>query len=678
MTSKAELAHQNEITRQVKKEEEAIADLAKDAVHDTKKSVEALAKKTENMEITDAPGRLLPSADKIDKKLEHLQENIKDAQHAQVHDKNVENYSKISQVLRDTDRIVQDQRDFLKDKTEDGTLMDTAQSVANLAQEIVDEGWFTLDSLWTNWTALATVLAAGSGGSWKQMLQESGRLLNDLRDTGDFVKLLTDLKNSFGNFSELILKKKPVGDKLEEANKEWDEQRDKILGDLTNIYNFLSKSPLWGQLVKQGAALKEQAKKVGEETKEQIAESADKIAHSKNLKKIKEDLVQILQLVVGKDGPSVKPFLDYSYAAWDDIMTTENYSKWASEASALFETFNSNPKTANQEEYQKQLQELYQQTKELLDNTVKNDNLRLALRESRKLIKAAKKDPATRKLIADSQKLLKDISNKKGTGLLDPTLLNEIRGLLVPVLLHHFDNAALPDFHGYDENALGKFDYHLTGIRLGTSGLIPSKVKIEFRYKTVANPSKLQIEQQHMYMYMYIDDIQLTLKDIKWSYNRHTIPRISDQGTIDITTAGKGITIRMKAEVHNYAPAHQSQSLSELLEPPKEPKMFDVAKAECTIDDWHVRVSDTNSNTFYEMLAGIWGTKIKHQVENLIETKIRILATRFDRQIYDIVRRTVQPSLTDDAKDSLFSAGKSITETLTNVATNVTANIQSL
>jgi len=467
---------------------------------------------------------------------------------------------------------------------------------------------------------------------------------------------------------------------MSDANKEWEAQRDKLLEDLKGCYGVLAKSPLWNRLVTQGKALKEQIKKVGEESKEEIKESADKIVDSGNITKLKEDLKTILQIVVGKDGPSVQPFLDYSYAAWDDITNTENYSRWASEATDLFEAFSAAGKeNIDQEAYQKQLDQMYNLTKDILDNTVKNENLRLALRESKKLIKAAKKDPATRKLIADSQKLLKDISAKKGSpSPLDPELLNEIRAVLVPVLLHHLDNCPLPDYNGQDKNALGKYDYHISGMRLGTSGLIPSKVKIEFRYKTVANPTKLAIEQQHMYMYILIDDIQVTLKDVKWQYNRQTIPRFTDNGTLDLCTAGKGISLAIKAEVHDYRETDKIHSIGDLFEPPKDFKMFEIVKADCTIDDFHVRVTDTNSNVFYEMLAGLWGTKIKHQIEFLIESKMRILATRFDRQLYDVVRRSTAPSLTTSAKDILLSAGTSLKDNVTNAADLLKQNIQSL
>lgn len=675
---KQELKHANEITREVKAEEQAVVDAAKGAVHGAKKGMKDLANKTEHMDIKDVPDRLLPSAETVDKKLGNLQDKIDNARHAQVHDKNLENYSKIQQVMKDTTRVIQDERNFLKDKTEDGTAGDAVQRVANIAQDFVDLSWETLDKLWTNWAALVTVVAAGSAGSWKQMLEQSGRIISDLRYTEDFVRLLNDAKAAFYSMSQHLQKKQPADQKLDEVSKEWETQRDKLLEDLKCVYKVLSESPIWNQLVARGNALKSQVQKTADETKGQVQESADKMADNKNIKKLKSDLKELLQLAVGKNGPSVEPFLDYSYAAWDEIMNSDMYSKWASEASCLFESVSANQQ-ADQQAYQKKLDELYDQTKEILDSTVRNENLRLALRESQKLIRAAKKDPNTAKLLADSRKLIHDISNKKGTGIIDPELLNEIRAVIVPVIVDHLDNAPLPDFHGYDENALGKFDYTLSGVRLGTTGLVPNKVKVQFRFNAVANPAELKVEEQHTYMYVEVADIQVAFKDVKWKYNRHTIPRFSDNGTIDITTAGKGISIRLKAEVHNYNAPQGAQSLGELLEPPKEFKMFDIVKADVNIDDFHVNVSDAGStNVFYEMLAGIWGTKIKHSIEDLIEAKLRILASRFDRQLYDIVRRTTQPTLAQEAKETILAAGKAAGEKFEEVKDNVKANIQSL
>jgi hypothetical protein len=57
---------------------------------------------------------------------------------------------------------------------------------------------------------------------------------------------------------------------------------------------------------------------------------------------------------------------------------------------------------------------------------------------------------------------------------------------------------------------------------------------------------------------------------------------------------------------------------------------------------------------------------------------MRILATRFDRQLYDIVRRTCQPSLTQEAKATLQSAGESAGVKLEEIKENIKQSIQSL
>lgn len=677
--SKAELAEANKITREVKEEEQIVKDTAKEVVHDAKKEAKILAQKTEDLSLADAPDRLLPSAKQIDHKLRDAQDSIEGFKSAQHGDVNLQSYPRIQQVLGDAQQIIQDERAMIKEKSKDDTLKNTIQHTANIAQSVYDQSWVSLDKLWSNWASLLTVVAAGSAGSWKQILEQGAHLVGDLRNTQDFVKLLNDLQTCFYALSAQATKDAPAAEKAEELKAEWDKQRDALLGDIQKVWAQLSQSPLWKQLLAQGKALKSQADKVGGETKTELAKVKDQIVESPDAKKLKEDFKGILQMAVGKNGPDVQPFLTYASNAWNEIVTDDMYAKWADEMSTIFDSAFADPKKMDEEAYRKQYDALYTQTKEILDNTVQNENLRLALRESKKLLKSAKSDPATKKLIADATKLVKHMTDKKGVNLLNPQLLDELRAVIVPLLVDHFDNAPLPDYHGHDENALGKYTFDLKGIRLGTTGLIPSKVKVEFRYRAEANPKELQMTQQHMFMYLSIEDIQVSFKDVKWEYNRLTIPRISDHGTLDLATAGKGINLFLKAEIHNYHAPDSAHSLTELLEPPKDFKMFTVLKSSCTIDDFHVRVSEAGgANVFYEMLAGIWGTKIKHQIEHQVETKMSILADRFDRTLYDIVRRSMQPTLAEEAKLTLLHAGESAGEKLKEGAEAIQAKVQSM
>jgi len=640
-----------------------------------------LAHKTENLDIKDAPDRLIPSAEKIDKKLESAQESLESARTAQVGDKDLSKYPKIQQVFKDTQNVLQSNRDVLKDKVgDDDTLKNTVQHVADLASLVVDQSSFSIDSLWTNWAALLGVVAGAGAGSWKSIALESWNIFGQLKHTQEFIKLLGDVQNAFTSISTHALEKKPiVGDKLEAFNKDWEKSRDTLLADFKKIWAILNESPLWRQLVAKGKALGTQAAKVGEDTKEEAEKSAQTIANSEEVKKLKEDFKNVLQLIVGKDGPSVEPFLDYCGYAYGDIIENEQFSKLASGMSELFETINKTSQSENPEAYEKQFEQLHSQTKELLDLTVKNSNLKLALRESKKLIRSAKKDPATKKLLENTNKLITHISDKKGISALDPQLINEIRAVVVPILVSHFDNAPLPDYHGRDTNALGTFQYSLSEIRLGALGIVPSNVKVEFRYKLEADPSKASVSRQKTLMYLEASDIQVAFKDVKWAYHRNTIPRVSDQGTIDIATAGKGVVLKVKAEMHNYEAPSGPSSLGDLLAPPKEHKMFEVLRAECTIDDFQVRVSDAGgANVFYKMLAGLWGTKIKHQIEHLVEDKMTLLANKFDSQLYEIVKRATQPTLGEQAKDTLLSAGKAAGDKIAETAQDVKQSIDKM
>nr|BAK02364.1 predicted protein [Hordeum vulgare subsp. vulgare] len=665
MATKAELKKESDITKEVKKDEEAVADAVKEVVHDTKEGVKELAEKTEDMSIKEAPEKLLPSAEQVDAKLQGAQQALTDLSDAKRHKVGLNEKPKIQEIISDAKKILQDERNILQAKTEDGALGDAIQRTANIAQIVSDQTFATLDKLWSNWASMLTVVAAGSAGSWKSILEEGGRLINDLRHTQDFVKLLNDLKTTFFALYDGAQKEQTVQGVAGQLSKEWAQKRDLLMQDLQKVYAVLNKSPIWKRLLKQGQALKAQVEKVAAESKGEIEEAAEKVTEGSDTNVLKGDLKAILQNIVGNNGPKVDDFLDYATAAWEDILGNEAYSRWATEMDALMTTVSMDASKTSEQQYEKQYEELYNSTKDLLDHTLNNENLNMAMRESRKLIKSAKSDPATKKLIDDAAHLVKDISNPKGTSLLDPKLLEEIRSCIVPIMVDHFDNAPLPDYEAKDSNALGKFRYKLSGIRLGTTGLVPSKVKVEFRYKAIADPSKLQMNEQKMYMYVEIADIQVAFKDVKWEYERFSIPHFSDNGTVDLSTAGKGICLKLKAEIENFHAPEHAHSFAELLEAPKEHKMFKVLKAECLIDDFHINISGAGgSNLLYEALAGIWGTKIKHQIEHQLEAKIKILSDRFNLQLYDIVRRATAPSLASEAKDALLSAKQLTSETL--------------
>jgi len=676
--TKAELKAEADKTREVKEEQHAAKDTVKETAKDAKHSVEKTAKDIKDMSIEDAPDKLLPTAKGIDHKLAEVQETLKSARHAEHGDVKLDRYPRIQAIFQDADRIIQDERAMVKAKTEDGTLAETAKDAANLVADVADVAGMSLEKLWVNWNALLTVVAAGSAGSWKSILEEGGRMVGDLRYTQDFIKLLQDAQVLISILADKATSDQPGKKKVKQMTAQMDKSKEQLLGDLKNIWGVLSKSPLWKQIILRGTAIKNEAVKAAGETKDEIKKTADEVALNENAEKLKQDFKNVLQLIVGKEGPKVDNFLKYSYAAWDDIVDNENFSRWGDAMGSFVAGVNVET-TQDAAAYQKKLDELFELTKDILDNTVNNNNLNLALRESKKMMKAAKNDPTTKKLLADGSRLVRHLTDKNGVNLMDPQLLNEMRAVIIPVMIDHFNNAPLPDFHGHDENALGKYNYHLSGIRLGTIGLVPDNIKIEFRYKAVAHPNQLKVEQQHMYMYLETSGIQVAFKDVQWQYERLTIPRFTDKGTIDIATAGKGIGFSMKAEIHNFEKPKTATSIGELLAPPEEFKMFDILKADCTIDDFHVRVSDAGTTSlFYEMLAGIWGTKLKAQIEHLVEEKMRILATKFDRQLYDIVRRSVEPSLADEAVGALKDAGAVLGDKITEAGQEVKKQVQSL
>lgn len=124
------------------------------------------------------------------------------------------------------------------------------------------------------------------------MITESGSIVGQLKNTQDFIVLLTDLQKLFASISLRALPNNNVGS----VNEEWEKTKDQLMADWKKVWAVLNESPIWRELVVKSKALGNEAAKVGEDTKEQAEKAADKIANSAQAQKLKEDFKNVLQL----------------------------------------------------------------------------------------------------------------------------------------------------------------------------------------------------------------------------------------------------------------------------------------------------------------------------------------------------------------------------------------------
>lgn len=104
-------------------------------------------------------------------------------------------------------------------------------------------------------------------------------------------------------------------------------------------------------------------------------------------------------------------------------------------------------------------------------------NLQAAKLELKHIVAAVNSDPASRNLMDHAAVLLKDVRQNEEGHLLDYSLANQFRRILVPLLIETFREIKLPPIKGVTLNK--KYQYHVHGIVLSSIELLPESILLQ-------------------------------------------------------------------------------------------------------------------------------------------------------------------------------------------------------
>jgi len=279
---------------------------------------------------------------------------------------------------------------------------------------------------------------------------------------------------------------------------------------------------------------------------------------------------------------------------------------------------------------QQNLQSLWARLEAKLESFRTNSDFLAARVESDKLLKAIMNDPISAKLVTDCKKLLFHLRSFRPGHALDPALLSEMRGLLVPLLLEHLSEVAVPEITDITDTAFGKFEYHLANIKIAANQLIPENIHIKFKYDLDAHPLSLSSTNHHLVILLKAKNIQVNLNDVAWSYSRLSSPHLHDSGHANLKTEGKGASVRLRMEVNQLSEQIDSGTGKVI----HNKEIFHVLESCCHVDRWAVTFSDSKHDTLYEMLSSLFSTRIKRHFEELVVSRAKDFAEVFNHRIY--------------------------------------------
>jgi len=280
------------------------------------------------------------------------------------------------------------------------------------------------------------------------------------------------------------------------------------------------------------------------------------------------------------------------------------------------------PDLLENQEYVKQWESLLERGRTLLNDPKFNDQWNSVWKDSQVILDNVKNDTLQQKLTEDASRLAHDLfldtSGKPSLNVLGSGLQN-VRNLVIPILKKNLEKVSVGPIAGSNET----YDWVIENLILNVKDILPDHIDIKLWGK--ADISLTEAPSKSLtYMTMWIRNVQLEAKDIKFWFHRKSIPKLNERGVADVSLTGKNeLKITWK------------------IDGTQETKWnFAIEQAKCTLDDLDITIKESTHTFLMKMITSLFSGTIKRSWEDRIEKTVRESLHTVNDQLNDAIKAT--------------------------------------
>jgi len=231
-----------------------------------------------------------------------------------------------------------------------------------------------------------------------------------------------------------------------------------------------------------------------------------------------------------------------------------------------------------------------------------------------------KNDTLQQKLTEDASKLAHDLfldtSGKPSLNVLGSGL-NNVRTLVIPVLKKNLENVSVGPLSGSNET----YDWVIENLLLNVKDILPDHIEMKMWGKADISltdaPSKAVT-----YLTMWIRNVELEAKDIKFWFQRKSIPKLNERGVADVSLKGKNeLKITWKVD--------GSQD---------DKWVFGLAQVKCTLDNLDITIKESTHTFLMKLVTSLFSGTIRRSWEDKIEKAVVESMHTMNDQLNDAIK----------------------------------------
>lgn len=290
----------------------------------------------------------------------------------------------------------------------------------------------------------------------------------------------------------------------------------------------------------------------------------------------------------------------------------------------LFDESLKNPDLlVSNQDYINKVEAISRDTRSYLQATANNNTyLQDIITEGRAILNSIMEDPLCNRLAADTKIMVQNFFQVDATG--KPTinieLINQLRGLVVPLLTEHLRWVPLPLIEGSNDT----YDYWFDNIVFCAPTLVPDQIHVRMVSEGDIDVQDLKAEHFESLIRLNARGIKTTIKDVEFWFRRKSFPTTEDHGYATMEVLGDGATVDIVLGVTRGE------------------NPFTVKKVNVSLDTLKLSVADTRHDWLYNTLVMLFGGIIKHRLCEQIEEGLSNLTATVNNQLNRIVYKTFQ------------------------------------
>jgi hypothetical protein len=245
--------------------------------------------------------------------------------------------------------------------------------------------------------------------------------------------------------------------------------------------------------------------------------------------------------------------------------------------------------------------------------------------ESKAILGSIRDDPIRRKMAADLKVLAADFITvgRDGKPTLNLDLVQQLKGLLIPLLTEHLRDIPVPRITGSNDT----YDYEIENLKFSVGELLPSQLHVHIEGDGDIDVQHLSTNKFVTRIVVTAENIQSTMQDIQFWFKRKSIPRTEDEGTADVELTGEGAKVLIMMTFS-----------------PERTLPFDVHAVRVATDELNIKIKDTRHDWLYNMMVNFFKGAIKERLNQEVQLRLKSIIYKINyqmNQLFDLSRQNL-------------------------------------